>query len=105
MVTMKKFVALLLVVASLVSLVSVACARDAYDPEKLQFVVVAHDDEKGEIYTGVYALKTVAKLAKNDDMCECYLFESDALVPLKWEVVDGVVTFISAITGEVIATK
>lgn len=105
MATLKKIVSLLLVVVSLVSLVSVACARNAYDPEKMQFVVVAHDEEKNEIYTGVYALKTVAKLAKSDSMCECYLFESDALVPLKWEVVDGVVTFISEITGEVIATK
>lgn len=104
---MKKMITLILIVVTLAAIVIPAAAsgRTVYNPEKAQFVVVAYDAEKAEIYTGVYTLQTVAKLARENAMCSCYGLEADGLVPLDWTVEDGKVTFTSLIDGEVYAEK
>ena len=103
---LKKVVSMMVVIVSLMAVVFPACAggKTMYDADKVQLVVISYDEEKEAPYTGVYALKTVAKLAAEDNLCECYGFECDGLVPLEWSIAeDGTVTFVSLITNEVYA--
>lgn len=104
--TMKKIVSLLLVLVSLIAVAIPACAsgKTLYDADKVQIVVISWDAEKDAPYTGVYALKTAAKLATENNLCEAYGFECDALVRLTWTIDgDGKVTFVNTVNGEMYA--
>lgn len=83
---MKKFAALVLAVV-LFSLVTLpAFAKTTYDPEKLQFVIVAADEETNETYVTMVGYKTVMKRIALGLVYQVFLIEADCLVELQFSL-------------------
>lgn len=99
---MKKFTAIVLAIVLLFA-AATACAKTAYDPEKLCFVIIAKDAETGDTYVTEVTYKTAAKRVAAGLVYEIYVLESDALVKVEVETdEEGKPTFIQSITKEVI---
>lgn len=100
---MKKTIAIILIIATILTACATAFAKTNYDPDKAHFVVCAWnpDNEEETLYTTVVTFKTMMRLAKNHCLMECYELESDGLAPMYWETAeDGTITFFYTYTKE-----
>ena len=99
---MKKFTAIVLAIVLLLA-TATACAKTAYDPEKLCFVIIAKDAETGDTYVTEVTYKTAVKRVSAGLVYEIYVLESDALVKVEVETdEEGKPVFIQSTTKEVI---
>lgn len=100
---MKKTIAIILIIATILTTCATAFAKTNYDPEKPHFVVVAWDPEDPDatMYTTVLTYKNLVKLAKNNCLQEAYELECDGFAPMYWKIAeDGAVTFFYTYTNE-----
>ncbi len=82
---MKKMVAVLLVV---LSLVSVACADcewwGEYHTDEMLYIACGYDEEAGECFTAVVDIFTLEAMAWDDVLFSAYVIDCDGIAEICW---------------------